>query len=116
MRYTGQARTYVVPGICPRGGGTEICRGPRITPLQNQRLVEFGTLFLGEAQFYERKKSTKFEKRLIWGPTKIATGDPVTYNFEPHGLQRSPKGPYAHHLGSYVAQGAHGIQRSCIGP
>ena len=70
--------------------GGKVCRGPGYPPLlQNQELFGFGPLFLGEVLFYEKK----YKRSLTWGPTQIATRDPVTPKFELHGLRRSTKGP-----------------------
>ena len=45
-----------VPRICPRGVGAEIWGGPRLTPLQNQKLFGFGHYFLEGPILRTKKK------------------------------------------------------------
>ena len=80
-----------VPRICPRG---EVWGGPSLTPCKTQNSLDLGPYFLGGVPFMNEKIDKFYWKSLIWGPTQIAAGDAVTSKFEPHGLQRSPKGPF----------------------
>ena len=101
--------TYL--GFAQRGGGgVGGLRGLQGNLLQNKKLFGFGPIFLGGVPFYERKLETFYEESLTWGPTQIATRHPVTSKFEPHGLQKSPKGPFCSSSASHVAPGAHGIK------
>ena len=94
-----------LPRICPRGCGRSVGAPRYPPPLQNQELFGFRSLFFGEIPFYERKKEKKYEKRLNCGPTQIATGNPVTFKLEPHGLQRSPKRPVWSRIGHLFCKG-----------
>ena len=89
-----------------KGGGL---RGPQGTPLLNQNSSDLAPIFWKGNHFTNEKKTKKFDL----GPTQIAKGDRVTSKFRLHGLQRAL---FAPPLGSYVAPGAQGIQRICIGP
>ena len=75
------------------GGGAEICEDPGVTPSKIKNSSDLGSYFLEGPHFANEKNRTNTKKVLIWGLTQIAAGDTMTSKFEPHGLQRSPKGP-----------------------
>ena len=81
-----------VPRIAQGGGGG--LRGPQGNPSPKPKTSELGHYFLEGSHFTNEKEiGKKYEKNDL-GPTQIATGELVTSKCEPHGLQRSSKGPF----------------------